>query len=97
MEDAEYFELFGFNDEDGVQIINETFPHKLYRMLFEVERKGQEDIASFFPHGKAFIVKDAKRFVGTFDMVSQNELNSVYFFVREYASISHVLSYSQRK
>jgi hypothetical protein len=36
MKDAEYFDLFGFNDEDGVQIINETFPSKLYRMLFEV-------------------------------------------------------------
>lgn len=64
MQDAEYFELFGFNDEDGVQIINETFPHKLYRMLFEVERKGLEDIVCFFPHGKVFIVKDPKRFVG---------------------------------
>ncbi|CAB9505248.1 Heat stress transcription factor [Seminavis robusta] len=63
MKDAEYFELFGFNDEDGVQIINETFPHKLYRMLFEVEKNGQEDIVSFFPHGKAFIVHDPKRFV----------------------------------
>lgn len=52
MKDAEYFELFGFNDEDGVQIINETFPHKLYRMLFEVEKKGLESIVSFFPHGK---------------------------------------------
>jgi len=65
MNDAEYFELFGFNDEDGVQIINETFPHKLYRMFFEVERNKQEDIVSFFPHGKAFIVKNSKRFVGT--------------------------------
>lgn len=64
MKDGEYFELFGFNDEDGVQIINETFPHKLYRMLFEVEKKGQEDIVSFFPHGKAFIVHKPKAFVG---------------------------------
>jgi hypothetical protein len=64
MKDAEYFELFGFNDEDGVQIINETFPHKLYRMLFEVEKKGQDDIVSFFPHGKAFIVHQPKAFVG---------------------------------
>ena len=64
MKDAEYFELFGFNDEDGVQIINETFPHKLYRMLYEVEKNNQGDIVSFFGHGKAFIVHQPKRFVG---------------------------------
>ena len=69
MQDADYFELFGFNDEDGVQIINETFPHKLYRMLFEVERKGLDDVVSFFPHGKAFIVKNPKRYVGKLGII----------------------------
>ena len=62
MEDGEYFNLFGFNDE-GQQVINETFPHKLYRMLYETEKKGQQDIVSFFPHGKAFAVHKPRAFV----------------------------------
>jgi HSF-type DNA-binding len=34
-----------------------------------VEQRGQSDIISFFPHGKAFIVHQPKRFVGTCDTI----------------------------
>jgi hypothetical protein len=43
--------------------VTEPFPEKLHRMLEEVEKDGDEDIVSFFSHGRAFGVHDAERFV----------------------------------
>ena len=34
----------------------EPFPEKLYRMLLDVAHEGKEDIISFFPHGRAFVM-----------------------------------------
>jgi HSF-type DNA-binding len=40
----------------------EAFPLKLYRILYEARQNGQEDIISFFPHGRAFAVHKANEF-----------------------------------
>jgi hypothetical protein len=42
---------------------NDTFPHKLYRMVAEVEEKGNDNIVSFFPHGKAVAIHKPHEFV----------------------------------
>jgi len=39
------------------------FPEKLYHMLQDVEHRGETDIASWLPHGRAFLVRDPDRFV----------------------------------
>ena len=59
--DEEYFKNFSANDDN--RVIQETFPLKLYRMLFEVEKEGHENIVSFLPHGKSFVVHKPKAFV----------------------------------
>ena len=40
----------------------ESFPHKLYRMLFEAEKEGQDSIVSFLPSGRGFIIHKPKEF-----------------------------------
>jgi hypothetical protein len=42
---------------------NDTFPHKLYRMVAEAEEEGNDNIVSFFPHGKAFAIHKPHEFV----------------------------------
>jgi hypothetical protein len=42
---------------------NDTFPHKLYRMVTEAEEEGNDNIVSFFPHGKAFAIHKPHDFV----------------------------------
>lgn len=42
--------------------VSEPFPEKLYRMLIETEEKGQGDIVSFYPHGRAFGIHKPERF-----------------------------------
>lgn len=59
--DDEYFENFSASDDN--RVIQETFPLKLYRMLHEVEKSGKQNIVSFLPHGKSFVVHKPKAFV----------------------------------
>lgn len=39
-----------------------TFPQKLHQVLMELEREGANDIASFLPHGRAFIIHKPRDF-----------------------------------
>ena len=43
--------------------LNEAFPKKLYRMIDDAKKNGQEDIISFFPHGRAFAIHRPKAFI----------------------------------
>ena len=61
LSDEVYFKDFAANDDN--RVIQETFPLKLYRMLFEVEQEGHENIVSFLPHGRSFVVHKPKAFV----------------------------------
>jgi len=42
--------------------VTEPFPEKLHRMLLTTEKEGDVDIISFFPHGRAFGIRDPERF-----------------------------------
>jgi hypothetical protein len=61
LSDETYFENFSTQDDN--RVIQETFPLKLYRMLFEVEKINKQNIVSFLPHGKSFVVHKPKAFV----------------------------------
>jgi hypothetical protein len=37
------------------------FPARLHYVLEQLEKDGLDDVISWQPHGKAFLVKDAKR------------------------------------
>jgi len=64
LSDKQYFDAFAAaSDEDNNRLLQESFPLKLYRMLFEVEQAGQDNIISFLPHGKAFFIHRPKDFV----------------------------------
>jgi hypothetical protein len=41
----------------------ELFPHRLHRILGDLEKKGMSKIASFLPHGRAFLIWEKERFV----------------------------------
>jgi hypothetical protein len=41
----------------------ETFPMKLHRMLLAVEESGEEDIISWQPHGRSFVIHKPRAFV----------------------------------
>jgi hypothetical protein len=43
--------------------VKEPFPDKLYRMLMETMYDGKQDIASFYPHGRAFGIHKSEEFV----------------------------------
>jgi hypothetical protein len=58
-EDEEEVEDTGREEDPN----NDTFPHKLYRMVAEAEEEGNDDIVSFFPHGKAFAIHKPHDFV----------------------------------
>ena len=66
-----YFDASSLLDPNPVALANrrtrggvtEPFPEKLHRMLKEVEAAGENDIISFFPHGRAFAVHNPSRFV----------------------------------
>lgn len=51
--------------------IAEPFPEKFYRIVLEAERDGNQDIVSFFPHGRAIGIHKPERFA--------NELMPRYF------------------
>jgi hypothetical protein len=40
-----------------------SFPHKLYRMLEEAEKNDQEDVLSFSPDGRAFVIHQPSKFM----------------------------------
>jgi hypothetical protein len=43
--------------------VTEPFPEKLHRMLREIDEEGDDDIVSFYLHGRAFGIHDQDRFV----------------------------------
>lgn len=47
------------------------FPEKLHAMLCDAKHNGKEDVISFCPHGRAFVVRDVERF--------ESEILPVYF------------------
>jgi hypothetical protein len=51
-------------DESGKQekADNESFPHKLYRMLHEAEQEGNAHIVSFLPSGRGFAIHEPQKF-----------------------------------
>ena len=67
--DTEYFETYSTDavyDAGGITKVGfkrEPFPVKLYRMLFDAEKKDFEHIISFTADGKAFKLHDPHKFV----------------------------------
>ena len=67
---APYFDASQLKDPDPVTVANrrtrggvtEPFPEKLHRMLAEVEERGESDVVSFLPHGRAFVIHHVERF-----------------------------------
>lgn len=65
-----YFDASTLMDPDSAENSNhrrrggilEPFPEKLYRMLMEACRDGEEGVISFFPHGRAFGIHNPDRF-----------------------------------
>lgn len=43
--------------------VTEPFPEKVHRMLTDAEKEDNEDILSWYPHGRAFGIHDQDRFV----------------------------------
>lgn len=64
LDDDEYFQPSpGEPNGDGsYPSAREAFPIKLYRILHEAKVNQQDDIISFFPHGRAFAVHKSKEF-----------------------------------
>lgn len=60
-----------------------SFPLRLQRMLDKLEADGSRDVISWLPHGRAFVVHDADRFV--------TELMPVYFNQTKYSSFQRQL------
>jgi len=70
--------------------VTEPFPEKVHRMLTDAEANGNDDILSFFPHGRAFAIHDPNRFVREIlpKYVRQSQISSfqrqlnLYGFIR---------------
>lgn len=62
----------------------EPFPTKIHRMLAELEKAGQADIASFLPHGRAFMIHKPKKFT--------NEIMPKYFRMSHFSSFQRQLN-----
>lgn len=64
LDDDEYFKAQAGEPgaDGGYPVAREAFPIKLYRILYEAEKNKQDDIISFFPHGRAFAVHKSKEF-----------------------------------
>jgi len=62
-----YVDVASLRDPDSPRSfgggISELSSQKLYRMLRELEEEGHDDIASFLPHGRAFMVRKNDKFV----------------------------------
>ncbi|CAB9521704.1 shock factor protein 4 [Seminavis robusta] len=82
LNDDDYFK--DFDTEDSHKLNNETFPFRLYRMLYEVETNGQADVASFASKGQVFLVHRPKRFV--------EEIMPKYFSTSRLASFQRQLN-----
>lgn len=88
--DEEYFKAYasekdGKEDQDAEdRANNESFPHKLYRMLFEAEKDGHDGIVSFLPSGRGFTIHKPKDFV--------EKLMPKYFTTRRIASFQRQLN-----
>ena len=63
---------------------NESFPLKLYRILYETERNHQEHIISFCPSGRAIKIHDVEAFV--------KEIMPKYFASNRFASFQRQLN-----
>jgi hypothetical protein len=50
------------NSEES-NAVEESFPYKLHYMLTELETDGMDDIVSWQPHGRCFLVHNQKAFV----------------------------------
>jgi hypothetical protein len=65
-----YFDASSMEDPDAATLANrrtrggvtEPFPEKLGRLLRETEERGEADVVSFFPHGRAFAIHHVERF-----------------------------------
>lgn len=63
-----YFDASVITDPDADSLrtrggVTEPFPEKVHRLITDAEADGNEDIVSFLPHGRAFMIHDQKRFV----------------------------------
>ena len=61
-DDAFYHKRNTVSTVEDLHLQNETFPVKLYRMLYEVEKDGKADVVSFLPHGRAFSIHKQDEF-----------------------------------
>ena len=71
-------------EEADEKIEIESFPHKLYRMLYEAEKEDNEHIVSFLPSGRGFAIHDAKEFADC--------IMGRYFTTRRLASFQRQLN-----
>ena len=51
------------NNNNGKGGVPVQFPERLYRMLMEVGENEQEEIVSWQPHGRCFIVHQPQKFL----------------------------------
>jgi hypothetical protein len=58
--------------------VTEPFPEKVHRMLTDAEKEGNEDILSFYPHGRSFGIHKQDRFVSEIlpRYVKQSQMSS---------------------
>lgn len=61
-DDAYYKKRNKVETIEDLRLQNETFPVKLYRMLYEVEKDGKADVVSFLPHGRSFYIHKQNEF-----------------------------------
>ena len=97
IEDEDYFKEYAIKsaNEDGSsegntadlddgKAGNESFPHKLYRMLYEADKDGLGHIVSFLPSGRGFTIHRPKDFV--------SEVMPRFFTTRRIASFQRQLN-----
>lgn len=96
LEDEEYFHELALKtaseevNSDGTaadaddKAGNESFPHKLYRMLYQADKDGLGNIVSFLPSGRGFTIHKPKDFVA--------EVMPRYFTTRRIASFQRQLN-----
>lgn len=89
--DQEYFKTYAVAKDDASakedaddKANNESFPHKLYRMLYEAEHDNLEAIVSFLPSGRGFTIHKPREFVA--------EIMPRYFTTRRIASFQRQLN-----
>lgn len=89
--DQEYFKTYSVTKDDASakedaddKACNESFPHKLYRMLYEAQQDNLEAIVSFLPSGRGFTIHKPREFVA--------EIMPRYFTTRRIASFQRQLN-----